>query len=249
MGWVKGFEPSLSRATTWRLRPLGDTHHRRTTARAASSKCTTTGGLRRSGSSRWPSVAATGSARQHVERRVEGAPLQAEAHPQRRAVAARIACEHTERYAAGHVLARASEQVGDAIERAAPAIAMIEGERRAGAALLDRRQDGVGWRSDDRARNAQQREQRAVARGVACIPSSGALSTPPGPRPPNTAALPPVRSWPCASPTIVARYWSVSSGSARSQFAPCACTSCCTQPIPALYEASALRTSPSNASR
>ncbi len=24
---MEGFEPSLSRATTWRLRPLGDTHH------------------------------------------------------------------------------------------------------------------------------------------------------------------------------------------------------------------------------
>ena len=30
MGWVRGFEPPLSRATTWRLRPLGDTHRERT---------------------------------------------------------------------------------------------------------------------------------------------------------------------------------------------------------------------------
>src|SRR3972149_11541986 len=27
LGWTEGFEPSISRATTWRLRPLGDAHH------------------------------------------------------------------------------------------------------------------------------------------------------------------------------------------------------------------------------
>jgi hypothetical protein len=27
MGWVEGFEPSFSRATTWRVRPLHYTHH------------------------------------------------------------------------------------------------------------------------------------------------------------------------------------------------------------------------------
>ena len=27
MGWTVGFEPTNTRATTWRLRPLGDAHH------------------------------------------------------------------------------------------------------------------------------------------------------------------------------------------------------------------------------
>ena len=27
LGWTEGFEPSISRATTWRLRPLGHAHH------------------------------------------------------------------------------------------------------------------------------------------------------------------------------------------------------------------------------
>jgi hypothetical protein len=27
VGWVEGFEPSISRATTWRVKPLHYTHH------------------------------------------------------------------------------------------------------------------------------------------------------------------------------------------------------------------------------
>ena len=30
VGWVEGLEPSISRATTWRVRPLHYTHHAKT---------------------------------------------------------------------------------------------------------------------------------------------------------------------------------------------------------------------------
>jgi hypothetical protein len=33
LGWTEGFEPSISRATTWRLRPLGDAHHEKNALR------------------------------------------------------------------------------------------------------------------------------------------------------------------------------------------------------------------------
>ena len=41
LGWVKGFEPSISRATIWRLNQLGHTHH--VAARLARASCKYTG--------------------------------------------------------------------------------------------------------------------------------------------------------------------------------------------------------------
>ena len=38
LGWTEGFEPSISRATTWRLRPLGHAHHNAARARHAQVK-------------------------------------------------------------------------------------------------------------------------------------------------------------------------------------------------------------------
>ena len=183
MGWVRGFEPPLSRATTWRLRPLGDTHRERKRPTGRAAECNSGPPCAaRSGAPPTPLRA------EQIATRIEALPVERQTKPEAARRAVTLRGQRSERLAAPQVVAHRHQQPRQAAQPRLPAVAMVDQqgvEVPSPACSISSTRPSAGVRTSEPA--VANSSSRASPRSSCRMPSSGGTSTPPEPRPPKTA--------------------------------------------------------------